>query len=125
MVSVLLRVALMIVFLVTCCLAITCSYIQLNRKYQRLENKSNKLQNWIERLKSDSESGGVKHAFAAKMSQLNKNKNKLRKDIQKLAKSGTQGIKQAVQKQMKKRSQPSEHVPVNQIEEFDVEIDDM
>ena len=79
-------VLLIVVLVIFCFMGITCSYLQLNRRYQKLESKQRAHQNWLQRLKSDNE-GGAKHTFA-----------KVSKGVQKIAKSGTQGIKQVVKK---------------------------
>jgi BMFP domain-containing protein YqiC len=75
--------------------------------------------NWLERLKSDNE-GGVKHAFATKLKNLKSTKKKISKSIDKISKSGKEGVKQAIKKQFKK----SEKKDQVQMEEFEVEINE-
>lgn len=55
--------------------------------------------NWLERFRSDNE-GGVKHAFATKLDSLKKTQKKISKGIDKMAKSGTTGVKQVIKKKL-------------------------
>ena len=56
--KVLTRILVVVGFLCMCCMGITCSYLALNSKYQRLENRQNKFREWVGRLSSDTEAGG-------------------------------------------------------------------
>ena len=110
-------VLLAILILSICCIAVTCSYIQLERRYQKLESRQQAHLNWLERFKSDNE-GGVKHAFASKLESFKKTQKKVVKGIDKMAKSGTKGVKQVIKKKLQKKEK-KEKV---QMEEFEVEI---
>jgi len=77
----------------TCCIAILCSYNQLERKYQKLENKRVAYTQWLASVQNDTEGGGPRNIFARKLNQLNAGAKKLKKGVSKLAKSGKEGIK--------------------------------
>ena len=73
-------------------------------------------QNWLNSLRRDPESGQLKSMFANNINKLKK----VRKGIDKLAKSGTTGITQAVKKQLR----PKKKTDVA-MEEFEVEIGEL
>mmetsp|Transcript_27188 Transcript_27188/g.41377 ORF Transcript_27188/g.41377 Transcript_27188/m.41377 type:complete len:122 (+) Transcript_27188:2286-2651(+) len=88
-----------------CCSA-ACSYSSLSRKYEKLRKWNERYSEWVVRMKqksNDLESGGLTYKFAQKVQQAEKKRKQLSKGIKTLAKSGPEGIKQAVKKQLKKK----------------------
>jgi len=107
-----------VVFLVflcaTCCIAILCAHMQLKKRYTDLESRRENVSNVLKIL-SDPEAGSkLKMALNSKLEQLKKAK----KEIHKISKSGTAGIKQAVQKKMAGKPKREKVA----MEEFEVEI---
>ena len=70
----------MIVFLLSsCCFAITCAYMQLKRRYEKLETKRAEHARWLA-THGDPESSRAS-SFATKL-------NKAKKELHKISKSG-------------------------------------
>lgn len=68
--------------LATCCLGALCSFMQLNKRYSLLESRYH-MYNRVIRIMQDPEAG----------SQLKTKLQHARKSLQKMSKSGRQGIK--------------------------------
>lgn len=114
-ISVMQKVLIFIFFLVICCIGSACGYMQLSRKFDKLERRHTQHQHWLA-LATDPERGPkLRTIFNQKMKDVKKAK----KAVQKYTKSGSQGIKQAVQKGMKKITEKKTKV---EMEEFEVEI---
>jgi len=58
------KVAVIIICLAGCCVAALCSYMSLERRYQKLESKRLAHQSWLVRMK-DMEKGELKNMFVA------------------------------------------------------------
>jgi len=118
---------LLFIIILTCFCACWCAYSQLSRRYESLEKKRAAHSKWLERAKSDSESGGAgpKTLFSDKIAEMQRQKQKMQKNITKIAKSGTQGIKQAINMQMqKKKKKEGQQYQEVELNEFEVEVDD-
>jgi len=70
--SILKTIVFTVFFSATCCISIWCSYNQLWRKYEKLENKRKAFAEWLASVKNDPEGGGAKNVFAKKLNQLRK-----------------------------------------------------
>ena len=65
--SILKQIVFAVCFSATCCIGILCSYNQLARKYEKLENKRNAYTAWLASVNNDPEGGGPRNVFAKKL----------------------------------------------------------